>query len=187
MSAGRLLRWFVEANRVLNLVLSGVVGLLILAMAGVVIVGVYYRYVLNSALIWGGELTRYLTVWLVFLGVCVGHHRADHIRISTVVNALPAAVRRAVELIAELVVLALLLAIAWYGWKLAASNLERGQITPALQIRIGWVYLAIPVGLGLTAFQSVEKVLVAVYELAGGRLDGRPDVDERDISSIAAG
>lgn len=42
----------------------------------VVLTAVFFRYVLNSSLMWGEELARYLSIWLVFLGLSCAHRRS---------------------------------------------------------------------------------------------------------------
>ena len=48
------------------------------AMAALVAVQVFFRYVLNHSLFWSEELARYFLVWLTFLGASVAYYRKVH-------------------------------------------------------------------------------------------------------------
>ncbi|MGH7405804.1 MAG: TRAP transporter small permease, partial [Candidatus Methylomirabilales bacterium] len=63
-------------------------GLLLIAMVVVVTAGVFYRYVLNEALIWYDEFASYLLVWLTFYGAVLATYRDAHIGFDTVVHRL---------------------------------------------------------------------------------------------------
>src|SRR4030042_2821688 len=73
------------------------------------------RYIFNSPILWAEEFSRYAFIWVVFLGavVCTKHKR--HIGIDSVVKALPSHVKPWVNLAADLLTLALMVIIIWYG------------------------------------------------------------------------
>jgi len=149
----------------------GIVGLLMASVLAVVLLAVFFRYVLNASLFWGEEAARYLTVWVIFLTVGVAYRTGGHVRISALVVQLPPRARRWFQLLAAVTEVVLMALLVWYGWVLASNNLQRGQLSPALQIPIGWVYLAVPVGLGLALLHALVQ---AVYLLVdGAAADGR--------------
>ena len=43
--------------------------ILLFGLFAIMIVAVYFRFVVNSSLLWGEELVRYMAIWLVFLGL----------------------------------------------------------------------------------------------------------------------
>jgi TRAP-type C4-dicarboxylate transport system permease small subunit len=140
-------------------VVRGIVGLLMASVLLVVLLAVFFRYVLNASLFWGEEAARYLTVWIIFLSIGVAYRTGGHVRISTLLVQLPPGARRWVRLLGAVTEVVLMALLAWYGWVLAFNNLQRGQLSPALQIPIGWVYLAVPVGLGLTLLHAVVQAM----------------------------
>lgn len=128
------------------------------AFVGVVVGSVVFRYALNSSLLWGEELARYLALWLVLLGLGCAHRRSAHVALEPALRRIrligPDGARR----IGEVLTFALSLAIAVIGWESTMANFDRGQTSAAMQIPIGWAYLAIPVGFGLMAAQSLLRV-----------------------------
>lgn len=160
----RPLAWLSSLNGTVARITVGLCGALLLAITVVVLVSVFFRYVVNSSLVWSEELTRYLAVWLVFLGMAPAYRAGEHVRIGVVVDRLPDRWRRATYVIAELVVIGLVSVVAWEGGHLAAANFERDQLTPALRIPIAWIYVAIPIGLGLMSLQSLERLVRLLFE-----------------------
>lgn len=152
----------------------GLVGFLMAAILSVVLLAVFFRYVLNASLFWGEEAARYLTVWVIFLSTSVAYRAGGHVRISTFLVQLSARARWRVQLLATVTEVVLMALLAWYGWVLASNNLQRGQLSPALQIPIGWVYLAVPVGLALTLLHALVRAVHLVAD--GTAADGRPAV-----------
>lgn len=154
-----LVRAVEHLNQLITRAMGAAMAMLLASMAILVIASVIFRYVLNSSLTWGEEATRYMDAWLVFVGLAVAHRVGAHVRITLLFDSTPKKYRRWVEGLSEAIVLLLLIALAVLGSQLVASNFERGQMTPALRIPIAWVYLAVPVGLGLMALQSLERLL----------------------------
>ncbi|MDR7482792.1 MAG: TRAP transporter small permease [Armatimonadota bacterium] len=134
------------------------IGLLMAGILIVVLLAVFFRYVLNAALFWGEEVARYLTVWVIFLSMSVAYGSGAHVRVTALLDRVHPRARRRADLVAAVLEVALLGLLTWYGVVLAANNLQRGQRSPALQIPIGWVYLAVPAGAGLSLLHAVARV-----------------------------
>ncbi len=77
------------------------------------------RYIFNSNILWGLEVTVFLFAWLVLIGCSYGVKKSFHIGVDVVVNAVPAGVKRVLSLIACGACLAfagLLFIGAWNYW-----------------------------------------------------------------------
>lgn len=117
---------------------------LLVAMTVVVTSQILMRYVMNSPLPWGEELTRYLFMYLVFLGSAWGIRYSVHVSIDSVVRMLPDHLEKIANLVARLLIGLFLAALLYYGAVLSLENMS--QKSPALGLPIGLVYAAIPVG-----------------------------------------
>ena len=99
------------------------------------------RYLFNSPIQWAEEFSRYAFIWVVFLGavVCTKHKR--QIGIDSLVKVLPGHVQPWVNLTADLLTLALMAVIVWYG-----GILTRGatQITATLNVPQYIIYIVVP-------------------------------------------
>jgi TRAP-type transport system small permease protein len=128
--------------RVVERWLEVVTSTLLVAMVLVILAQVLFRYVLNLSLAWTEEVGRYLFVWICLLGASLAYRMGQHSGYETVVQALP---RKAAYWVMNGVDAAV--AVFSVVMMIAARDLidaGLGQLTPATQFRIGYVYLAFP-------------------------------------------
>lgn len=137
-----------------------------LAMALVVAVQVFCRYVLNYSLFWSEELARYLLVWLSFLGASVAYYRRAHPGIDVVVTLLPDPLKRSVAVGIHIVSLAFFSIMVWYGCQF--SYFVRLQITPALYLPRWIVYVIIPVSGSVLMLHGLSLLLRDLKEMRRG-------------------
>ena len=65
-----------------------------------------WRYALNAPLIWSDEFASVLLLWLVMFGTAIAHLRNQQMRVTTIVDWLPAHWRQHVDTFASMVVAA---------------------------------------------------------------------------------
>ena len=116
------------------------------AMATMVFANVALRFLTDHSILWVEETSRYLMIWLTFLGAGLVLRHGGHIGIDTLQERLPG-VAPFVRSVIFALLLAFFVAMAWLGVRYAL--LTWGQTTPVLGIPIGAVYLAMPIGFGL--------------------------------------
>jgi TRAP-type C4-dicarboxylate transport system permease small subunit len=147
-----------QFERVLTRALEVWAGALLVAMVAVVTGGVFYRYVLNSALVWYDEFASYLLVWLTFYGAVLATQRDLHIDFDEVVRRLEPVSRRVVETVSDLCVLAFHLILLAYGTVLVRSmGAETAISVPG--VTMSWVYSVLPIsGALMLAFSLVRMV-----------------------------
>jgi TRAP-type C4-dicarboxylate transport system permease small subunit len=143
------------------------------AMAVMVFANVALRFLTDHSIVWVEEVSRYLMIWLTFLGAGLVLRYGGHIGIDTLQNAVP---RRAVAIRVTIcaLLLAFFVAMLWLGVRYAM--VAWGQTTPVMQIPMGVVYLAIPLGFALLI---VHLLLMAVSYLRRGQFlaDAEFDAD----------
>lgn len=146
-------------DRGVVLVTSGIVVMLMVAMTGAILAGVFARYVMNDALAWSEEVARYALVWLSFLGGGLVFRHGGHVSIDFLVNKLAGPPRWLVVGCATLASATFLAVLAWQGYTL----MERGayQTSPALRLPMTVPYAAIPVGAGLMLYHMAVLGLEA--------------------------
>lgn len=169
----RLAYWLSSLVRSVDRTIGVLAGLLMAGILCIVLLAVFFRYVLNASLYWAEEAARYLSVWMLFLSVGIAYRLGEHVRVTAFLDWLPYRTRQRLQVAANVTELGLALILTWYGWVLAVNNLRRGQLSPALQIPIGWIYMAIPVGLGLASLYILEDLLTNLVTLRRGQPAGR--------------
>jgi TRAP-type C4-dicarboxylate transport system permease small subunit len=116
------------------------------AMASMVFANVALRFLTDQSILWVEEVSRYLMIWLTFLGAGLVLRYGGHIGIDTLQDRLP---RQAawIRVAIFAVMLVFFVVMLWLGARYAAFTW--GQTTPVMQIPIGAVYLAMPIGFAL--------------------------------------
>jgi len=143
------------------------------AMAVMVFANVALRFLTDHSIVWVEEVSRYLMIWLTFLGAGLVLRYGGHIGIDTLQNVFP---RGALAIRVAIYGLLLVFfgAMLWLGARYAV--LAWAQTTPVMQIPIGAVYLAIPLGFGLL---MIHLVLMTIPYLRHGQFlaDAEFDAD----------
>lgn len=114
------------------------------AMAVIIFANVVLRYTTSASIEWAEEVSRYMMVWLTFLGAGPVLRYGGHIAIDNLQDGVPRPVALALRGLVALLLAAFFAFIAWYG----VLYVERAQyqMTPTTQISMSWVYAAMPVG-----------------------------------------
>jgi len=99
------------------------------------------RYFFGNPIQWAEEFSRYAFLWVVFLGAVVCTKQKRHIGIDSLVKALPGHVQPWVNLAADVITLALMIIIIWYGGIL---TWRATQITATLNVPQYVIYLVVP-------------------------------------------
>jgi len=135
----RLDAWLLRCNR------AAVVAMLA-AMALMVFANVVLRFTTDHSIFWVEEVSRYLMIWLTFIGAGPVLRYGGHIGIDTLQERYPRHGPWFRGLILALLV-PFFAFMVWIGVRYAM--LTWGQTTPVMTIPVGIVYLAMPVGFGL--------------------------------------
>lgn len=95
------------------------IALILGLMVVITFINVVLRYIFNTGLVWGLEVTSFLFAWLVIFGVSYAVKTTANLGVDALTNVLPVHVRRALALTAGAVCIAyaaLLLKGAWDYW-----------------------------------------------------------------------
>ena len=122
------------------------------AMASMVFANVALRFLTDHSILWVEEVSRYLMIWLTFLGAGLVLRYGGHIGIDTLQERCPG-IALWIRVAIFGVMLAFFAIMLWLGIRYVA--LAWSQTTPILQIPIGVVYLAMPIGFALLLIHAL--------------------------------
>ena len=139
-------------------VLKVVVALCLAAMVVLVFTNVVLRYAFNSGIATSEELSRWLLVWLTFLGAIVALRQHAHLGVDTLVRALP----RRGKLLCFVMSYALMLyadgLLTIGSWKQAVLTFH--DSAPASGISVGLFFYSSGLVFGISA------AVILLYDLA---------------------
>ena len=132
------------------------------AMFFIVILGTFYRYVLNSSLLWAETAARYLMIWMALVAASISLKRREHIGVEFLVNKLKPSIKKVVKLITNLFILYFLYVLLKEGWMLAVSS--KTQTSFALNMSMFWPLLSVPVSAFFTILQLLIQIVIDITE-----------------------
>jgi len=123
---------------------------------------VFTRFALRHPSSWTEELARFLLIWIGLLGASYAAGKKMHLPLDILLLKLKGGGRKLAELgIQVLIFVFALVVMVIGGFRLVAVTLRLGQVSAALKIKLGYVYLALPLSGFLIMFYSfvffVEK------------------------------
>jgi len=99
--------------------LSAYIGALALAIMSIAITyEVIFRYFFNSPTIWSSEVSRYCSVYILFMGLSYTLREKAHINIEIVTKYIPTKPRIFIKILTDCIGMALALLIIIEGWKM---------------------------------------------------------------------
>ncbi|WP_245539495.1 TRAP transporter small permease [Thiofilum flexile] len=136
--------------------LAMIMALLLAIMVVLVFGNVVLRYGLNSGITISEELSRWLFVWLTFMGAVVALHEKAHMSMGEVASALPPSIQRIVRIV-------VLLLMLWVTWLIFSGSLSQTQINlenyaPVTGLSQGWFY-------GVGIFFAVSTGVILLTDL----------------------
>jgi TRAP-type C4-dicarboxylate transport system permease small subunit len=147
-------------KNLLDRLLEGLVMIVVAVLVVDVLWQVFTRFVIKKPSTWTEELAIFMLIWVSLLGAAVALGRGAHLGIDYFVGKLPERMRMGTEVFVFFCVsLFSLLVMLIGGVDLVRSTLEMGQESSALRVKVGYVYLAIPIsGFFLTLYGVIGLV-----------------------------
>lgn len=110
---------------------------------------VVMRYVFKNSLSWSEELTRYLFLWMSWVGASYAVRCRSHFRVTLLLDMLKGKVREAYELLILLIWLGFGVFMTYQGGRMSLLLWQRGQLSAAMEIPMALAYASVPFGCAL--------------------------------------
>lgn len=147
-----------------NLINELISGLLLLIMC-VILAQTFFRFVIFKSLPWSEELSRYLFVAMILLGINIGVTKNLMVRIDIIDGFLSDNLKKVFEVGREMI--ALIVSCAFFYSTFDMIKVGSFQKSPALQLPMSLMYTMMAVGFGLT----ILSVLFRLAETIGTKGD----------------
>ncbi|WP_223162260.1 TRAP transporter small permease [Salinicola halimionae] len=156
-SQGSLQTTLCRLSRLAELTLNLLMVLALVAMIALVFTNVVLRYGFDSGISVSVELSRFLFVWVIFLGTVVGLMRHEHLRVTTFSDRLPQKIQGVLQRLVTLAMLGCCLMLIKGSY--AQTRLNWSDLSPISGIPVGVFYLAALVAGVLMALILVLRLL----------------------------
>ena len=139
-----------------------VIGFLVLD----VLWGVFSRYILGNQSPWTEELATMLLIWGSLFGAAIGFIRGSHLGVDYFVNKMSQKMQVAGQIAVYIFIAFFASFVMIYGGtRLVVLTLKLGQVSPAMQLKMGYVYMAVSISGFFILVFSIETIIKNVTNL----------------------
>jgi TRAP-type C4-dicarboxylate transport system permease small subunit len=147
---------FEKLGRFLEMISGGVCVACFVAMTLVVLIGVFFRYVLNDPFMWTEEAARYLQVWMGFVAVSIALKRDKHIKVDVLSSLAPAWLAAMAGFVVDIIIGLFMIILLKQGYLMTVDTLAHASTLP---ISMVWILAAVPVAAGLSLIHLLVKII----------------------------
>lgn len=145
-------------------IIEVIVGILLTLMVAIVFSNVIGRYFLHSSVAWSEEVSRFMMIWLVFLGAVLAYIKNEHLALDLLVTSVPKKVGNYILVLANILVLLAVSVLIKGGYSLAKENIS--WLSPGASISYGFVYSIVPVCGAILFIQTIFKLIISIKAIA---------------------
>jgi TRAP-type C4-dicarboxylate transport system permease small subunit len=112
---------------------------------------------------WTEEVAIFLMMWVALLGSGAAYGLKSHLGVDYLVEKLHPEAKMLAEAVVHIVVAVFAGAVLlWGGYVLVSKTLAAGQLSPALNLKMGYVYLSVPISGVFIVLFCVENLIEIV-------------------------
>ncbi len=169
-------------KRILDKTLETGLWVSMLAMTLTVIWQVFTRFVMRDPSSWTEELAIFLLIWIGLLGSAVALRRKAHLGIDIIVTRMSERWARITAIFVFSCVVFFALTVLFIGGiKMVVVVLMNNQISPALGVKMGYIYLALPISGFFITIYAVEFIVTEIKLLCGKAVECVPEAGRIDV------
>lgn len=175
--------------------LEAIIGLILAVMVVLVFGNVVLRYGFNSGITISEEASRYLFIWLTFIGAVIAIHEHAHLGVDSLVRALPRKGKLFCVVVSDLLMLGAVGLLFHGSWKQTLINMSTKS--PVAQVPLALIYVAglvASVMMGVLILRNLYRVLFVgvadkdlICTVESEDLAGLEQATERFLSKQAGG
>ena len=136
----------------------------VIAMAVLLIVGVFMRTVMNSSLTFSEEVASALLVLVSFFGLGYCARKGRHITMSILFDMVSNKYKKVFMIVISFVSSLAMAYIGYLALKYVMSVQNLGRVTPALQIPIYLIYSVVPIGFFLGMIEYIRTFFMNIKD-----------------------
>lgn len=155
-----MVKLLIQMKRIFVKMLEWTVIILVAVLVLDVLWGVFSRYVLGAQSRWTEELAVMLLIWVSLLGAAVAFAAKAHLGVDYFVGKLDPAAQKLMEGVVYVIVFFFAAyALIYGGGVLVSKTLASGQVSPAMGLKVGHMYLAVPISGVFICLFALEQML----------------------------
>lgn len=125
-----------------------------------VLTGVAMRFVFKIPFTWGEEISRYLMVCGVLIGISMGVREKAHLGVTVFIGMMPPKMAKYVSMLGNVITTLAYFVLVYLSYLFITSTYQYGQRSPALDIPMHLVYCVLFLGFLISAIESI----IVIYQ-----------------------
>ncbi len=154
----------------------------------IILIQVFFRYGLNSALPWPDEAARFFMLWMTGLIAPSAYRWGGFVSIEILFNILPSKIIKVLTLLLLMISLMVLIVGLDFGikhvdsgWLFESSSMKWPLFLIGIEsskIKLAWMYMSIPVGLLMMTLVNIELILKNFLLIFNPKIELPKDPDQ---------
>jgi len=136
------------------------IGVMLMFMSTLAFIQVITRYVFFFSIVWLEEATRYMMVWMTFVGAAVAVEKQDNISIDLIPTLLKGRLKFDFYPILNIAIFIFSCISVYYSSNLVSKTFAVSQQTPAMRIPMAIIYGGMLISYVLMAFHSFVRIIM---------------------------
>jgi TRAP-type C4-dicarboxylate transport system permease small subunit len=148
-------------------IVSKILSIILIALMAIMVLDVTWqvltRFILKNPSSFTEELAGFLLIWIGLLGASYAYYTKAHLGIDVMTYKMTGRKKQVVEILINVIVAAFALFVMVIGGlRLVNLTFTLNQISPALGIEMGYIYLVIPISGILVIYFSIYFIREAI-------------------------
>jgi len=169
-------------------VIDYVMGIMIALMIGFVFLNVVLRTGFNSGLSWSEELSRYLFLFITYIGAIGAMRDNTHLGMDTVIRRVPKAGKKIAYVFSQLMIMAIMLILTNGSFKMSSQNVNARAAATGIPLSIIYeIGMVTGICIAVICIANIVKALTvpgAVEEMVLMHESEEDDIVEEVTSSL---
>lgn len=149
-----------DLSKLMDKIINVFLGVSLTVIVIFVFSNVIFRYIFNSGIMWAPELSRYIFIWMTFIGAIAVLKSNQHLAVNMVVKRFPENLKKHVIILGNLIILGILYFVIVGSWKMTIIN--KNSSSPATGLPLSFIYisgLVLGISMGLIILLNTYKLL----------------------------
>lgn len=144
--------------RYLNKITDVAGALTAIGIFAVVIIQIIGRLIGHSAP-WTEESTRYIFIWMIFLGIGIGFRKVESPRVTVLLNIMPKFIQRLSKWIYSIATIGFFVFMVVYGIELVRQQVTMNEISSVLLIPMWIIGISIPFSAVIGILNTIQSLI----------------------------
>lgn len=158
-------------DKYLTMLVRGVIGVALIVLFVVAFSVIIGRIFFDASMGWSQDVIRLCFTYIIYLGAAYCVREKGRLNVDFVLGMMKPQVRKAVEFVINIVLLAFFAFIVYYGFQFAATGAS--QKSPYLMLPMTYYYYGVPISGILMFYYMLEQLIDEAKELFGKKGDNK--------------